>query len=143
MRIGINARFLIDGKMEGIGVFAHEICKRLVKAYPEHTFYYYFDRGYDAKFITSENIIPKIVYPSARHPILWKIWFDFSLPIQLKKDKINLFISFDGYCSLNTSVPQIVCIHDIAFVHQKSWIPKLHYYYMKHYTPKFIQKAKK
>jgi len=141
MHIGINARFLLNQNLEGIGVFTHQICKRLVSLMPNHAFYFYFDRKYDNKFIYANNVIPRIVYPSARHPILWEIWFDYTLPKQLKKDKIDLFISFDGYCSLNTDVPQIVCVHDIAFEHNKTWTPKLHYQYMHHYTPLFLEKA--
>jgi len=143
MRIGINARFLIKNKMEGIGVFTFEVCKRLAKLMPEHTFYFYFDRDFDADFITQKNIVAKKILPSARHPFLWKLWFDVLLPYHLKKDKIDVFFSADGYCSLNTKVPQILTIHDIAFEHFPQYIPFLHAKYMQYYTPKYIEKAKK
>jgi glycosyltransferase involved in cell wall biosynthesis len=142
MRIGINARFLLKDNLEGIGVFTHEIIKRLVYLLPNDTFYFYFDRAYDSKYIYANNIVPTVVYPSARHPLLWKIWFDYSLPYYFKKDKIDIFISTDGYCSLKTEIPQIMCVHDIAFEYQKNWIPVSHYRYMHNYTPKFLSKAK-
>lgn len=143
MRIGINARFLIKNKLEGIGVFTAELCSRLAKLMPEHTFYFYFDRAFDTSFISSDNIIGRKILPSARHPFLWKIWFDVALPYYLKKDKIDVFFSTDGYCSLTTTVPQILTIHDIAFEHYPEYIPKLHAKYMQYYTPKYIEKAQK
>ena len=143
MRIGVNARFLLKDKMEGIGVFTDEICKRLVKLMPEHTFYFYFDRDFDLSFIYSENIIGKKVFPPTRHPILWKWWFDYVLPKQMEKDKIDIFLSTDGYCSLNTNIPQILTIHDIAFEHFPEYIPFLHAKFMRYYTPKYIEKAAK
>ena len=143
MRIGINARFLLKDRMEGIGTFTNEICKRLVKLMPEHTFYFYFDRDFDQSFIYSENIIGKKVYPPTRHPILWKWWFDYALPKQMEKDKIDVFFSTDGYCSLNTNIPQILTIHDIAFHYFPQYIPFLHAKYMQYYTPKYITKAAK
>ena len=143
MRIGVNARFLLKDKMEGIGVFTDEICKRLVKLMPEHTFYFYFDRDFDPSFIYSENIIGKKVFPPTRHPILWKWWFDYALPQQMEKDKIDIFLSTDGYCSLNTNIPQILTIHDIAFEHFPEYIPFLHAKFMRYYTPKYIEKAAK
>ena len=71
MRIGINTRFLIKNRQEGLGVYTQEVSQRLAKIYPEHEWYFIFDRQYDESFITSSNITPIISYPSARHPLLW------------------------------------------------------------------------
>ena len=103
----------------------------------------YFDRDFDLSFIYSENIIGKKVFPPTRHPILWKWWFDYVLPKQMEKDKIDIFLSTDGYCSLNTNIPQILTIHDIAFEHFPEYIPFLHAKFMRYYTPKYIEKAAK
>ena len=44
MRIAINTRLLVKGKMDGIGWFTYETTRRIVEAHPEHTFYLLFDR---------------------------------------------------------------------------------------------------
>jgi glycosyltransferase involved in cell wall biosynthesis len=143
MRIAINTRFLLKGKLEGIGIYTQEIFKRLVQLMPEHQFYFLFDRAYDNEFIFAKNVTPVVVSPPARHPFLWYWWFEKSIPKVLKEHQIDLFISPDGYASLRTTVPQIVTIHDLAFEHYKAHTPFLVYQYYKYFVPKFCEKAAK
>jgi len=56
MRIAINTRFLLKGKLEGIGIYTQEIFKRVVQLMPEHQFYFLFDRAYDSEFIFAKNV---------------------------------------------------------------------------------------
>ena len=44
MNIGVNARHLIDGKLEGIGWYSYEILKRLVLLRPNDQFFFFYDR---------------------------------------------------------------------------------------------------
>ncbi|MDX1350854.1 MAG: glycosyltransferase family 1 protein [Putridiphycobacter sp.] len=128
--------------MEGFGRFTFEICSRLVKLYPQHTFYFFFDRPYDKKFIFAENVVPIVLYPPARHPILFKIWFNWSITRALKKHAIDIFFSPDGYLSLKTDVPQVGVIHDLNFEHFPEDIPAVPRRYLKTHFPLFAQKAK-
>ena len=141
MRIAINTRFLLKGKMEGFGWFTYETVKRIVQQHPEHTFFFFFDRAYDQKYIFSDNVQPVIISPPARHPILFKIWFDYSVTRALKKHKIDLFFSPDGFLSLKTTIPQIGVIHDINFEHYPNDLPKAPLKYLKNYFPQFAKKA--
>jgi glycosyltransferase involved in cell wall biosynthesis len=143
MRIAINTRFLLSGKLEGIGIYTQEIFSRVVQLMPEHQFYFLFDRAYDNAFIFAKNITPLVVSPPARHPFLWYWWFEKSIPKVLKEKEIDLFISPDGYASLNTNTPQIITIHDVAFEHYKEHTPFLVYQYYKYFVPKFCKKATK
>jgi glycosyltransferase involved in cell wall biosynthesis len=128
--------------MEGFGRFTYEVTKRLVKSHPEHTFYFFFDRAFDQQFIFADNVVPIVLSPPARHPILFKVWFDWSVTKALKKHKIDLFFSPDGYLSLKTSVPQIGVIHDLNFEHFPEDIPSSPRKYLKTYFPKFAKKAR-
>jgi glycosyltransferase involved in cell wall biosynthesis len=141
MRIAINTRFLLSEKLEGIGMYTQEIFKRVVQQMPEHEFYFLFDRPFSDEFIFAKNVIPIVVSPPARHPFLWYWWFEKSIPKILKKYKIDLFISPDGYASLKTDVPQILTIHDLAFEHFPSHVPFLVRKYYQHFTPKYCEKA--
>src|SRR5215831_2956891 len=100
MRIAVNTRFLLSDYLEGYGYFIFETFKYLASHYPEHTFIFIFDRPFDKKFIFSSNVIPVVVGPQARHPLLWKYWYDIKIPKILKKYKADVFISADGQCSL-------------------------------------------
>ena len=86
IKIAVNARFLVKDKLEGIGTYSHEVLSRLVKLLPEVEFHFLFDRAYSEEFIYAKNVIPhKIGFP-ARHPFLWYLWFEFSIPKWLKKN---------------------------------------------------------
>ena len=127
--------------MEGFGWFTYEVTKRLVENHPEHTFYFFFDRPYDQKFVFAENVIPVVLKPQARRPILFKIWFDYSITRALKKFKIDLFFSPDGYLSMRTMIPQVGVIHDLNFEHHSEDLPDWALKYLKKNTPKFAHKA--
>lgn len=141
MRIVVNTRFLLKNKLEGIGRFTYESCKLLTQNHPEHEFVFVFDRKFDDSFIFSNNITPVVIPPQARHPVLWYLWFEWSIPQVLKKHKPDIFLSPDGYLSLNTNVPQLPVMHDLAFIHRPNDIGGLVRKYYNHYFPKFAQKA--
>ena len=143
MKIVVNTRLLIKDKLEGIGWFTYETLKRITKTHPEHQFYFLFDRAYDASFIFSDNIIPVVLSPQARHPILFRIWFNWSVHRFLKKIDADLFISPDGYLSLTTKVPQLAVIHDLNFEHYPEFLPRHITRYYKKYFPLFAKKATK
>lgn len=141
MKIAVNTRFLLKDKIEGIGMYTQEIFKRVVQLMPEHEFYFLFDRPFSDEYLFAKNITPVLVSPPARHPFLWYWWFEKSIPKVLREYKIDLFISPDGYASLNTEVPQIITIHDLAFEHYKKHTPFLVGRYYRHFVPKFCRKA--
>ncbi len=138
MKIAVNTRLLIADKLEGIGWFAHETLKRIVEMHPEHEFLFFFDRPYDSRFIYGTNVTPIVVGPPARHPLLFYIWFEWRLPAILRKHKVDVFLSPDGYLSLRSDVMQIAVFHDINFEHFPHYVPlaaRLHYlYYFKRYA---------
>lgn len=141
MRIAVNTRLLLKGKLEGIGWFTYQTLERIVRAHPEHEFYFFFDRPYDEAFIFAPNVTPVVVHPQARHPILFYIWFEWSIPAMLRKYKIDLFLSPDSYLSLSTKVPTCLVIHDLAFEHYPEHFVLSHRLYWRHYSPLFARKA--
>ncbi|MEO5563287.1 MAG: glycosyltransferase family 1 protein [Chitinophagaceae bacterium] len=141
MKIAVNTRFLLNDHLEGYGYFVYEVLKRMTSNHPEHEFLFIFDRPYDQKFVFGENVKAVIAGPAARHPVLWKWWYDIKIPVLLKKHKADIFLSCDGFCSLTTKVPQCLVVHDLAFLHYPSFIKKSHLIFYKYFTPKFLEKA--
>src|SRR3989338_7797845 len=141
MRIAVNTRFLLSSKMEGFGWYTYEVVRRMVQNHPEHTFLFFFDRAYDPSFLFGNNLQAIVLRPQARHPLLFKYWFNVSVKRALKKYKADVFFSPDGYLSLTSSVPQIGVIHDINFEHNPQDIPKGALRYLQHYFPLFARKA--
>ena len=141
MNIAVNTRLLLSNKLEGIGWFTYETLSRITRRHPEHRFFFLFDRPYSEEFIFSGNITPVVVGPQARHPLLWYLWFEWSVPAVLKKHKAGLFISPDGYLSLKTGIPSLPVIHDLNFEHYPRHMPFLVRKYYKTFFPKFARKA--
>ncbi|MBO4614558.1 MAG: glycosyltransferase family 4 protein [Bacteroidales bacterium] len=141
MKIAVNTRLLLKGKLEGIGWFTYETLKRITTQHPEHQFFFIFDREYDKEFVFSDNVTPIILRPPTRHPFLWILWFEYRIPRLLKEIGADIFLSTDGYISLKTNIPQIDVIHDINFVHNPEQLPRLTSWYYNKYFAKFAHKA--
>ena len=141
MEIVVNTRLLIKNKLEGIGWFTYETLKRITVEHPNDHFIFLFDRDFDDEFIFSDNITPVVLSPQARHPFLFYWWFEFSVANFLNKYKPDLFLSPDGYLSLNSNVKQLAVIHDLNFEHYPLDLPFLVRKYYKYFFPKFAQKA--
>lgn len=143
MRIAVNTRFLLTGKMEGFGWYTFETMKRITEKHKEHTFIFLFDRPYDKRFIFSSNVEAVVIGPQARHPFLHLWWFNRSVTKALKKHKADVFVSPDGYLSLKTNVPQLAVMHDLNFEHFPKFLPFWSRWFYRKYFPKYAKKAKR
>lgn len=141
MKIAVNTRLLLKNKLEGIGWFSYETLKRITAQHPEHQFYFIFDRKFDQSFIFADNITPVVIPPQARHPILYYLWFEKSIPRILQKIQPDLFFSPDGYLSLSTPVKSMHVIHDLNFEHYPDDLPYPERTFYRHYFPQYARKA--
>lgn len=143
MNIAVNTRLLLKNRLEGIGWFCLESLHRIAPRHPEHNFIFIFDRPFNESFICSDNVIPIVLYPPARHPFLYYTWFELSIPLALMKYKADLFFSPEGYLSLTSNVPQVNVIHDLNFEHYPQDLPWLESHYYRYFFPKYARKAKR
>ena len=120
---------------------AYETLSRITKNHPEHEFFFIFDRKWDERFIFSDNVTPVKTGPQARHPLLYYIWFEYSIPRVLKKIKADVFLSPDAYLSLRTKVPSVPVFHDLNFEHYPEDLPFLERKYYHYFFPKYARKA--
>ena len=141
MRIAINTRLLLKGKMDGIGWFTYETARRIVASHPEHEFYFFFDRKPDPEFLFAANVKPVVLCPQARHPVLWYLYFEWATRMALSRNKIDLYVTPDGMLPLRTKVPSLAVIHDLNFEHAEGNLKRSHQWYMTHYFRRFAHKA--
>lgn len=141
MQIAVNTRLLLKDRLEGIGRFTYESLKRITQQHKEHHFYFIFDRPFDEEFLFADNITPIILSPQARHPVLFYVWLEMSMPPLLKKLKPDLFLSPDGYLSLKTDVTSLPVLHDLNFAHYPQDLPWLVRKYCNYFYPRFARKA--
>lgn len=141
MRIAVNTRLLLKGKLEGIGWYTHETLKRIVKEHPQHEFIFFFDRPYDPSFVFAGNVTPVTFGPPARHPVLFYIWYELRIPFYLRKYKADVFLSPDGLMSLSTKTPTCLVMHDLAFEHYPHHLSRSIRNYLQKFSPRFAKKA--
>lgn len=142
MKIAVNTRLLLKGKLEGIGWFSEESLYRIVLQHPEHQFYFLFDRPYDESFVYAPNVTPVVCYPQARHPYLWCLFFEFGIPYQLRKIKPDIFLSTDGWIPLHLKDTKVVdVIHDLNFEHHPDFIKPVVLRYYRRFFHRFAQKS--
>ncbi len=141
LRIAVNTRLLLAGRLEGIGWFTFETLRRIVSAHPEVEFYFLFDRKPDPQFIFGPNVKMVLIGPQARHPVLFVIWFEWSVRRALSRIRPDLFLSPDGYLSLGSNVPSLAVMHDLNFEHYPADLPKLVRWYYRFFFPRFARKA--
>lgn len=141
MKIAVNTRLLIPGRLDGIGRFADETLRIITTKHPEHEFLFYFDRKPDEQFIYNQNVKPFVLQPPARHPFLFLAWFEASLPLHFMRSKPDVFLSPDGFLSLTTKVKSVGVIHDLNFEHFPEDIPYLVRKYYSNMFPRFARKA--
>jgi glycosyltransferase involved in cell wall biosynthesis len=141
VKIAVNTRLLLKNEMDGIGQFTYESFLHITKNNPEHQFVFIFDRKPHRDFIESENVTSEIIAPQARHPFLYKIWYQYSLHRLLKKIKADIFVGTDGMIPLKTDTKTLSVIHDLNFEHHPDHLPNsLRSFYCK-YFPLFAKKA--
>ena len=127
--------------MDGIGLFTFESFKHIVSKNPTIEFIFIFDRAPHPDFLFAKNITAKVIGPQARHPFLYKIWYQYALNKLLKKVNADIFIGTDGMIPLKTKTKTLNVIHDLNFEHHPEHLPIfLRNYYCK-YFPKFAKKA--
>jgi glycosyltransferase involved in cell wall biosynthesis len=141
MRIVVNTRLLLQGKLEGIGWFAHETLSRITRDHPEHQFVFLFDRPFDRRFLYAPNVQGEVMLPPTRHPLLYRLWFGQLLHRRLKALKADAFISPDGFLALRSNVPALAVVHDLNFEHHPEDLPAAYSAYYRRYFPLFARHA--
>ncbi len=142
MRIAVNTIFLQKNHLEGYGHYAKEILSRMVQQHPEHEFIFVFDRPFSETFITAANIVPIVVSPPARHALSFYYWYMIKAPLALRKHKPDVWWQPFGFCSLNTKIPQVLMVHDLAFKHFPQFVAWHHRWFYQLFTKRFLNKAR-
>lgn len=142
MRIAVNTRFGWSERLEGYGYFTEQVFRRLAEQHPTHEFLFIFDRPISPTYSFPSNVQTCVVGPPARHPLLWRLWYNWRIPGVLRRFKADVFVSPDGIASLRTRVPQCLVVHDLAFLHESDWFPTSIRNYYRAHMPKFLKTVK-
>ena len=141
MRIAVNTRFLLPGKLEGLGWYTQELLRRMVLRHPEDEFFFLFDRPFDPGFVYGPNVHPRVLFPPARHPLLWYAWFEWAVPAALRSCKADVFFSPDSYLSLRSPVPTVMTVHDLIPLQHPEQVPWWSRDYYRYFFPRYMRRA--
>ena len=141
MTIAINCWVLRQKKLDGIGFFTVNTISRIIRNNPDVKFVILCDKNYKENYFDFENVIHKRVFPPYRHPLLYFIYLEFIVPFVLKKIKPDVFVSAEGFLSLNSSYKQLPVIYDLNFEHFPENLAFKNRIYFKFFFKRFAKKA--
>nr|HRZ50122.1 glycosyltransferase family 1 protein [Bacteroidales bacterium] len=123
MKIAVNMRLVVKGRMDGIGWFSWETMTRMARRHPDHHFLFFFDRKPNPAFILPDNATSVVIPPVTRLPFLLTWWHTTTIPAAIRKHRPDLYISPDCFLPDKPAIPSIVVIHDLNFEHFPDFIP--------------------
>jgi glycosyltransferase involved in cell wall biosynthesis len=142
MHIAVTTRFLLPGgHLEGLGRYTFEALRLLVQQQPDCTFHFLFDRAYDPRYLLGPNVVPHVLPPPARHPLLMLAWYEGAVALWLRRHHPAVLLSPEGFSVLGTAVPRVVVMHDLAYLHRPQdtgWAIARYYTY---FLPRFARAA--
>lgn len=124
MRIAVNARLLQKDRLEGIGVFMHEILQRVVERNPQHQFHFIFNKKYHPDFIYANNVKAHVLPIPVSKMFLLEFWHNQAMPWLLKKIKAEAYLSLDNLLCGKVAIPTHLVIHDLNFEYRPQDLPK-------------------
>ncbi|CAN5651678.1 hypothetical protein BH11BAC3_BH11BAC3_23070 [soil metagenome] len=63
-----------------------------------------------------KNITEVISHPRGNTVLLWKLWYNYTLPALIRRHQADVLIHTDGACSLRTKVKQYLFINECYFI---------------------------
>ena len=141
MKIAINVWLLRKKKLDGIGVVIKETASRLIEKHPEAEFLILCDKNFDENYFDFPNAKKYPIFPPFRHPLLYIFYLEIILPLFLRKHKPDIFLGLDGMGSLASNCKQLVCIHDLNFVHQPQHLDLKNRLYYRFFSKRHAKQA--
>lgn len=141
MRIAINTRFLIPGRLEGFGIYTYEIVRRIARDHPGDALDLCFDRPPAGQFRFATPVRTIHIPPAARHPFLFYIWYQWMLRLRLQTLHPDVFFSPDGFMPLGMKIPTVITIHDVAPLRFPEHMDFWQRQYYRHFMPRFAREA--
>ena len=143
MKVAINCWVLRNKQLDGIGYFTVNTIARIIREHPEVHFQILCDKNFTEDYFDFDNVSRHPVFPPFRHPVLYFLYMELVLPLFLRKNKPDVFLSADGFLSLLSRSRQISIIYDINFEHNPRDLKLQNRLYFRIFFRRFARKAKR
>lgn len=125
-----------------MGRYVVEVTRQLMQRFPEAEFLLLTDRAGEMPAFPRAYEC-RVVYPSARHPALFYLWYEWAVPRALRKWRADVFVSLDNFCSLRTPVPTVLAVHDLVYLHHPAAMSRLQLAYYRRFMPRYVRRAER
>jgi glycosyltransferase involved in cell wall biosynthesis len=140
LRVAIICRLAFHGRLDGIGWYIEQITRHLATVAPDLSLTLLFDRSPHPTLVPKGASAQAVGFP-ARHPSLWWIWFEQSIPRWVRANKPDVLVSLEGFLPSTVPCKTVTVIHDIAFEHSPGHMKRLHRAYYRWKIPAAIRSA--
>ena len=140
MVIVIHSRFLNEEEPGDGGNYISEVIKKIAKQQSNHSFILLHTHSSFYENNLPQNVAMHIAGPKKQTPLSWLYWYNFKVPLLLKKLKADVFMTND-FCSFTTRVPQLLFSTNLSFLYQPLSLKKSQIAFDKKYVPRFLKKS--
>ncbi len=132
MRIGINALYLLPGKVGGSEIYIRNLVKYLSRIDKDNDYFIFINKesvGVFQDTVPRLNIVPCPV-PATNRPVRI-LWEQFILPFQVLRHKIDVLLSAGMTSPFFCPVPSVLVMYDLQHVNQPQNFPPLYRFFLK------------
>ena len=139
MVIVIHSRFLNEQEPGDGANYILEVIKKIAK-HSNHSFILLHTHSSFYENNLPQNVTMHIAGPKKQTPLSWLYWYNFKVPLLLRKLKADVFMTND-FCSFTTRVPQLLFSTNLSLLYQPSSLKKSQIPFDKKYVPRFLKKS--
>jgi len=120
MKIAINARLILPGKMGGEATYTYMLLQQIALLDQSNEYHLLFDRPWDSNLfnflLSNTRFYFHVLPPQTRLAPFANYWFQVSVRNFLMKNKLDIFFSPEPYTTIALPVKRIITVHDLAFI---------------------------
>jgi glycosyltransferase involved in cell wall biosynthesis len=132
MRIGINALYLLPGKVGGSETYIRSLVINLLEMDRDNIYVIFINKESIGIFPESDPRIKIILCPiKATNRPLRILWEQFILPFQVRRHNVDVLLSAGMTAPFFCPVPSALVIYDLQHVNQPQNFPPLYRFFLK------------
>jgi glycosyltransferase involved in cell wall biosynthesis len=132
VRIGINALYLLPGKVGGTETYIRNLVRNLLEVERDNTYVIFINKESMGIFPESDPRVKIILCPiAATNRPLRILWEQFILPFQVRRHKVDVLLSAGMTSPFVCPVPSVLVIYDLQHVNQPQNTPGLYRFFLK------------
>ncbi len=132
MKIGINALYLLPGKVGGSETYIRNLVKCFAKSGDDNVFVVFINKESVGIFEDLSPMIEVVLCPlSASHRAFRILWEQFLLPVQVRRHNIDILFSAGMTSPFFCPVPSVLVLFDLQHVNQPQNFPVVHLWFLR------------